>query len=300
MVRNLAVLSGIATEVLRRNHGLAPLNRFVAAGLNGPDVGRLRRLGVVVRPRIGWYLDPSAPRRALEAVRVGGALTCVSAAETYGMFIPEGLDGRTHVSVPPDLTRMRRSDDSTRHVHAGEDRAVHLHWERRLEPLRGWRVSPADALLQMAHCTTLRWLTAAVDSARNASGGAPILTADETLVLRRALPADRVAAVDRSDPLAESVGETFIRLDVEDRRIPWRSQAWLTSLYRSDGLVDEWLPIESDGIKHHSGRAVTRDRERDAVIAYFGPPPLRFTHNAAVRETAYVTDVIEKVWRRGR
>ena len=96
------------------------------------------------------------------------------------------------------------------------------------------------------------------------------------------------------------MGETFIRLEAEDRRIPWRSQAWLTTLYRSDGLVDEWLPVESDGIKHHSGKAVVRDRERDAVIASFGHPPLRFTHNAAVRETAYVGDVIEQVWRRGR
>jgi very-short-patch-repair endonuclease len=300
MTRNAAVLSALALEVLRRNGGLAPLRLFVAAGLTGPDMGRLRHLGVVLRPRIGWYLEPTAPASAVQAVRVGGVLTCVSAVESYGMFIPEGLDGATHVSVPPDITRMRRADDPTRHVHAGDDHLVHLHWERRLEAPRGWRSSPVDALLQMGHCTTVRWLTAAVDSARNTAGGPAIITESETAQLRAALPVDRVAAVDRSDPLAESVGETFIRLEAGDRHIPWRSQARLTSLYRSDGIVDEWLPIESDGIKHHSGKAVTRDRERDAVIAYFGHPPLRFTHNAAVRETEYVGDVIQQVWRRGR
>lgn len=298
MTRDLAVLIAIAGEVLRRNDGLAPTRAFFEAKLTGTELGRLRHVGALNRPRIGWYLDPAAPSSAVRAVRVGGVLGCVSAAESYGMLIPEGMDARTHVCLPPDVTRLRRSDDPTSHVHAGQDPAVRLHWERRLEPLRGWRVSPADALLQLAHCTSFRWLTAAIDSARNSAGGPPIMVAASTSVLRQALPSHLVSAVDRSDPLSESVGETFIRLEAEDRHIPWRSQAWLTSLYRTDGLVDEWLPIESDGIKHHSGKAVVRDRERDAVLAYLGRQPLRFTHNAAVRETAYVGDVIEQVWRR--
>ena len=294
------MLRAVAHEVLRRNEGVAHLQRFVEAGLTGPDLGRLRHLGVVGRPRIGWYTDPHLPEHALRALRVGGVLGCVSAAESYGIFVPEGLDGRAHVSVAPDSTRMRRADDERRHVHAGEDGAVRLHWERRLEPVRGWRVSSADALLQMARCTTVRWLTAAIDSARNATGGAPLMTEQSTALLRGALSAHQVPAVDRSDPWAESAGETFIRLELEDRRIPRRIQAWLTSLYRADVLVDEWLPVESDGVKHHSGRAVVRDRERDAVLAYLGRQPLRFTHTSAVRETAYVGDVIEQVWRRGR
>lgn len=300
MARDAALLIAIAHDVLRRHDGLAPLRAFVAAGLTGPDVGRLRHLGVLLRPRIGWYLDPAAPATAVLAVRTGGLLGCVSAAESYGIFIPEGMEARIHVSLPPDITRMRRSTDASRHVHAADDPAVRLHWEARIEPTRGWRVSPADAIRQMAHCTSTRWLTAAVDSARNAAGGPSVMTPASTATLRAALPASAVAAVDRSDALAESVGETFLRLETLDRRMPWRSQAWITQLYRTDGLVDEWLPVESDGVKHHSGQAVVRDRERDAVIAYLGTPPLRFTHNAAVRDTAYVGDVIEQVWRRGR
>ena len=300
MARDPSVLRAIAAEVLRRNDGLAHARRFLEAGLVGQDLGRLRHLGALNRPRIGWYLDPAAPPAAVAAVRVGGVLGCVSAAESYGILIPEGIGTRTHVSLPPDITRMRRSDDATRHVHAGHDHAVRLHWEHRSEPLRGWRVAPADALLQLAHCTSFRWLTAAVDSARNETGGPSVMTGSSTAALRAALPSHLVPAVDRSDALSESVGETFIRLEVEDRRIPWRSQAWLTSLYRTDGLVDEWLPVESDGLKHHAGKAVVRDRERDAVLAYLGRQPLRFTHSSAVRETAYVGDVIEQVWRRRR
>ena len=300
MSHDLTALRTVAAAVLRKHDGLAPLRAFVRTGLSGPDMGRLRRLGCVLRPRIGWYLDPAAPPAAAVAVRVGGVLGCCSAAETYGIVVPEGLDGRHHVSLPPDATRLRSSADPTRRVHAGEDPTVRLHWEERIEPTRGWRVSPADALLQLAHCTSVRWLTAAVDCARNATYGSPVIAATSLGLLRDALPAHRVAAVDRGDPLAESAGETFIRLEVQDRRIPWRSQAWLTTKYRADGIVEEWLPVESDGLKHHSGEAVARDRDRDALIAYFGAQPLRFTHSAAIGDTGWVGDVIEQVWRRGR
>lgn len=296
---DLGLLRAVCAEVLRANQGLAHLQRFLEAGLSRTDVGRARHLGFVNRPRIGWYLEPAAPQAAEEAVRVGGLLGCVSAAESYGMTVPEHRDGRHHVSLPPDATRLRRSTDAARHVHAGEDGRVRLHWEQRIEPPRGWRVSPADALAQLAACTSLRWLIAAVDSARNATYAPAIMDAGSLPVLRAALPDRLLDAVDRSDPLAESSGETFIRLEAQDRRIPIVSQVWLTQLYRTDHQVDSWLPIESDGIKNHSGKAVERDRGRDAVLSYLGPSPLRFTQSMAVRETAFVGDVIERVWRRG-
>lgn len=50
----------------------------------------------------------------------------------------------------------------------------------------------------------------------------------------------------------------------------------------------------------HAGReAVERDRENDATIALYSTPPLRFSQSKAVRETAFIGDVIESVWRRG-
>lgn len=300
MARDPALLLSAARRVLRDHHGLAHASAFFRAGLSGPDLGRLRHLGALIRPRIGWYLEPAAPPDAQAAVRVGGVLGCISAAVSYGIAVPGGSDGRVHVSVPPDLTRMRHSADARQHVHAGVDRSVRLHWEQRCEGSAGWRVSPADAIAQMAACTTVRWLTAAVDSARNSRGGPPVMAPASLPVLRAALPEHLRVAIDRSDAAAESSGETFIRLEVEDRRIPVRSQAWLTELYRADHLVDEWLPVESDGIKHHAGKAVEQDRRRDAVLGYLGTHPLRFTQRMAVEDTAFVGDVIERTWRRGR
>lgn len=300
MASDVVLLRVVAAEVLRAGQGLAHLQRFLEAGLSRTDVGRLRHLGALVRPRIGWYLDPVAPAEAVEAVRVGGVLGCVSAARSYGITLPEGLDARRHVSLVPDATRLRSASDPPYHVYAHQDPTVRLHWERRVESTRGWRVSPADALAQMGQCASLRWLTAAIDSARNATYANPIMDPSSLPVLRAALPDRLVTAVDRSDPLAESSGETFIRLESEARRLPIVSQQWLTELYRSDHYVDGWLPVESDGIKNHSGVFVERDRARDSVLSWFGHPPLRFTQKQAVRDTAWVGDVIERVWRRGR
>lgn len=300
VTRDPTLLVQTAHCVLREEQGLAHASRFFAAGLDGPDLGRLRHLGVLLRPRIGWYLDPLAPEEAQAAVRVGGVLGCVSAAASWGIVVPSGLGGRVHISVRPDATRLRHSSDSSRQVHAGADPGVRMHWEHRSEAVAGWRVSPADAIAQMAACTTVRWLTAAVDSARNGASAPPVMAASSLPVLRGALPEHLRTAVDRSDAASESSGETFIRLEVEDRRIPIRSQVRLTELYRADHLVDDWLPVESDGLRYHSGSAVARDRGRDAVIAALGMHPLRFTQQMAVEETAFVGDVIERIWRRGR
>jgi very-short-patch-repair endonuclease len=92
----------------------------------------------------------------------------------------------------------------------------------------------------------------------------------------------------------------MVRLAAEDAGIPFVPNQWLTSAYRPDGLVDGWLPVEIDGMETHSGaEAVAQDRTRDATIAQFGTPPLRFTQNHAIRETAWVVETIRRVWLRG-
>ena len=50
---------------------------------------------------------------------------------------------------------------------------------------------------------------------------------------------------------------------------------------------------------HSGAEAVERDHTRDATIAQFGTPPLRFSQNHAIRETAWVVETIRRVWLRG-
>lgn len=292
--------TALARRVLADSGGVAHLQRFLAAGLTGPQMGSLVHLGIVQRPRIGWYTDPAIPEPAKRAIRVGGLLGCVSAAASWGVVVPEGADRRLHVAIRAGTTRLRRSDDPKRRARAGSEAGVHWHWERRMTQDRAWRVSPVDSILQMASCVDFRWLVAAIDSARCTAQHPAIIGDDQITLLRASLPERLRSAVDRSDPRSETSGESFVRLECEDRGIPFEPNRWLTTAYRPDGTVDDWLPVEIDGLRTHSGpEAVERDRERDATIALYGTPPLRFTQSAAVRDTAFVGDVIEAVWRRG-
>jgi hypothetical protein len=220
---------------------------------------------VLVRPRIGWYIEPTAPATAVAAVTVGGLLGCTSAAASWGVVVPERSERRLEVSIEPGTTRLRRSDDPKRRARAGSEPDVRWHRERRSDPPQGWRVSPLDAILQMAACVEWRWLVAAIDSARCTAQHAALLDESQVRRLRELLPAHLRSAVDRSDPRSETSGETMVRLAAEDAGIPFVPGAWVTSGYKPDGLVDGWLPVEIDGMATHAGReAGERDRERSA------------------------------------
>jgi hypothetical protein len=299
MTNDRALLVQTARRVLAEHDGVAHLQRFVEAGMSGTQVAHLRHLGVVVRPRIGWYADHAVPAAGIRAIRVGGVLGCASAAASWGIVVPEEA-GRLEVSIAPGTTRLRRSDDASRRAWAASEPDVRWHWERRTEPPVGWRVSPLDAILQLAACVDRRWLVAAIDSARCTAQHPPIVTEDQVAHLRELLPEHLRPAVDRSDPRSETSGETMVRLAAEDAGIPFVPNEWVTSAYRPDGLVDGWLPVEIDGMASHAGAAaVERDRTRDATIAQFGTPPLRFTQTHAIRQTAWVVETIRRVWVRG-
>ncbi len=300
MTVDRAHLVSTALRVLAEHHGVAHIQRFLEAGLSRNDVAHLRHLGIITRPRIGWYADARLPQPGVRAVRVGGVLGCCPAAASYGIVVPEQSDRRLEVSIEPGTTRMRRADDATKRAWADSEPGVRWHWEQRSRPTLGWRAHPVDVVLQMAACVERRWLIAAIDSGRCAAQHEPILSEADVAEVRRRLPDHLRSAVDRSDPRSETSGETFVRLGCEDAGIPFEPGRWMTEGYRPDGLVAGWLPIEIDGMATHgTPEAVEKDHEKDATLAQFGMHPLRFTQNKAVRETAWVVDVIRTVWLRG-
>ena len=133
MTTDRALLIRTARRVLAEHAGVAHLQRFVDAGLSGTQVAHLKHLGVLLRPRIGWYADPVVPAAGIRAVRVGGVLGCTSAAASWGIVVPEGVDRRLEVSLVPGTTRLRRADDATRRAWAADraGRAVALGPPRR-------------------------------------------------------------------------------------------------------------------------------------------------------------------------
>ena len=107
--------------------------------------------------------------------------------------------------------------------------------------VRGWRVSPLDALLQMASCVEWRWLVAAIDSARCTAQREALLDEVDVARLRELLPAHLRSAVDRSDPRSETAGETFVRLAAEDAGLRFEPNVRVTDRYRIDGPLDRTL-----------------------------------------------------------
>lgn len=287
--------------VLRRNGDLVPLHILLEEGFSRHEVAYLFRQHLLRRPRIGWYTAPAVPAAAFRAVRVGGLLGCVSAATHFGLVTPEHAEEVLHVSLDEHATRQRRSDDARTRAFAGDDPTVRWHWERRVRGPRGFVVDPVDALLQMAACTTVPWLTAAIDSATASRDGAdPLLAPHELELLREALPTSLRSAVDRSDPSAESPAETVTRLGLQDAGVAFRTQVPFTSEYRADFVVEGWLVLEIDGRQHSGKEAFVADRERDAVMAWYGHRVLRFTYDQVMHHWPWVLDVIRRVLAAGR
>jgi very-short-patch-repair endonuclease len=291
-----------ARTVLALHEGVAHIAAFLAAGLTRHQVAALFRQGVLKRPRIGWYADPELSFDAIRAIRIGGVLGGVSAAVSYDLPVPEGMEHELQVSVLDNASRLRHSRDRTRHVSAGDEPDVRLHWQPRLESVRGYRVAVVDALLQLALCVPFDWLVAAMDRAlRVPSDGVALISAASWGLLRPALPERLRRAWDLADGRSESPIETIVRLGLIRLGIAFDLQVWMLPYHRVDFLIGGWLIIEVDGKRYHVGdEQFEADRERDALFAAWGYRVLRFSYRQVVEDLPWVLDVVRAVVARGR
>lgn len=85
--------------------GVATRASIVARGVSKRALTQGLRAGRIQRVRQGWYAVPQASTDVVAAVRVGGALTSVSAGRHYGLWVLE--DDRIHVAVPTNASRLR-------------------------------------------------------------------------------------------------------------------------------------------------------------------------------------------------
>jgi very-short-patch-repair endonuclease len=294
--------TALAIAVLVAHERVAHISAFLAAGLSRHQVAALFRQGVLLRPRIGWYADPALPHDAIRAVRVGGVLGGTSAARSYDLPLPDGADDELQVSLMDNASRLRHSRDRTRHVAAGDEEDVRLHWQPRLEEVRGYRVAVVDALLQLSTCVPFDWFVAAVDKALHVPrGGAALLSAASLALLRAALPERLRSAVDLADGRSESPIETIVRLGLVRMGIAFHVQVWMLPYHRVDFLIGGWLIIEVDGKRYHvEDEQFEADRERDALFAAWGYRVLRFSYRQVTEDLAWVLDVIRTVQERGR
>lgn len=232
----------------------------------GPGLLRMAvQSGEIVRPRKGWYVLSSLGPDVIRAVRVGGALGCVSAAKHRGLWVPDETE-RLHVVVPPNSPRLRSSSD--RRQPLGQLESVVVHWStpgaRALESITA-------SIRRIATCVGLDEAFAVAESAVRV--GALSLPAARSLIA--SFPGGaRIAAF--LDGRSESGSESLMKLVLIRLGLPFRQQVWIDGLGRVDFVVGRDLIVEVDSREFHADQL--RDRRRDAFASARGYRTLHFLY----------------------
>lgn len=245
------------------------------------------RSAALVRVRRGHYALPGTDRKLLEAVRIGGVLGCVSAAERLGIWVPDDLF--THVLLGHSASRLRSPRNRFLGLTFDNRDGCSLHWSPTLDSHDHASVGVIDALAQIVRCQPRHLAVAALDSALNQG------LIDERAVRRifKAVPRRFAGLSDDLDGRSQSGLETLVRLLVRDASLACELQVHFEGIGHVDLVVEGCVVVETDGHKNHDGaREKRRDYARDAALAALGYIVLRFNYRQVVHEPEVVMRAI--------
>lgn len=224
------------------------------------------RRGDLIRVRRDWVAEPGCPPALVRAVRIGGRLTCVSAAQHLELWVID--DDRFHVAVPPSASRLQLAAGST------PSRPALLHWSAPAVPVTTRTViDPIEnVLVHLARCQPHEAAVAAIDSALNRG----LVRRAQLLRLASRIGGRFEAAVAESDGRADSGLETLPRVRLSQRGVRMVPQVRIDG-HDVDGLVGDRLVLQFDGDLFHSTASERqRDRREDARLALQGYTVLRY------------------------
>lgn len=262
-------MTDIATMVAGLG-GMAQKQQLVARGARDPDLTQAVRRGEVTRARQGWYttLPPDDPR--VQAVRVGGRLTGISAVIAAGGWAlgPFAL----HVSVPSNAARLRTPLNRFVKLAARHVPGLELHWDDDDVAGRGtaMAVDLRDALVRVVLDESFETAVAALDWALHT--GRLDRIAFELLILR--LPEERRGIREWVDGRCESLPESLARTRLRILGHTVDIQVRLGDIERIDLVVDDCVGMETDGREFHL-ETFERDRRKDLDITIARLHPLR-------------------------
>lgn len=155
------------------------------------------------------------------------------------------------------------------------------HWNHPLTPRGAWDLvdSPFDALRNIASCLPM-------DDALTVWESAIQIEKLDPATLRLVPWRHRVAQqlADECTGLADSGLETFLVTRLSRRGVVVKQQVWIAG-HPVDGLIGEWLVVQTDGHEHHSTPADrARDAAHDAELTLRGYTVLRFTYAQVIRD----------------
>ena len=263
--------------------GLAATHELYERRWTKYHLGAAVREGTVVRVRQGWYATTETPEMYLQVARVGGRVTCATAAAVIGLWV-RPLPG-LHVAVPPQASRLRARVDHRERLAHHPDASITVHWTEQHSSSNRHIASVRQILRDMAMCQSPELVVAAADSALRA-GWLTLAQWHEDL---GHLPKRLRRLLIRVDPRSESLLESVMRFRLGMLGVDARSQVHIAGVGRVDLLVGTRLVIELDGWEFHSSRDhFEEDRRRDARLAELGYRVLRFTYRQLMRGWARV------------
>lgn len=257
-------------QALESLGGIASLEQMRARGIGRADILEARRRGTVFKVRRGWCATRSADAQVVEAVRIRGQATCITATRALGLWTYD--DGRLHVAVPGNGSRLNPRFDGAPAAHL--DASVRVHWRARTAAPTMARQPLRDVLQHVVECQSPERALAVLDSAVH-EGRCSLEW------LRRVLDdtaRGRMLAAE-VDPGAGAGGESIVRWRLRQEGIRVRTQLWIDDLGPRDFVLGDRLVVEVDGREHHAlVEGFARDRWLDRELQLRGYDVLRFTY----------------------
>ncbi|TFD45345.1 hypothetical protein E3T55_18925 [Cryobacterium frigoriphilum] len=238
-------------------------------------------VGAILRVRKGWYTLPGTPIAAIEAFRIGGRLTGLSAFATYGFWTPS--TSQLHVTVPHDARALRRPRDMHTRLGPLDRQHCTITWNdqrtARDTDCR-WRTSVIDALVHILKHEGRVSSIVCLDAALNAAlHGRPGIDEDDLDVIFARAPLAAQPWRAELDGRSGAGGETEFRLFCTDAGIPFVPQPYVEGVGYLDGQIAPHTFVEIDGKSiHANSEAREVDTYRDAVVVSRHGSVIRVTY----------------------
>ncbi|WP_035718532.1 hypothetical protein [Gordonia shandongensis] len=245
------------------------------------EIDEAIRDGRLIRLRHGWYATRAADPRVVRAVAAGGVVSCASALDAHGVWVPPSR--RLHIRGNDARSRTRRDWCRCLGRQPAEDGAVD---------------GIPTALRHAAVCLPTEDFIVVCDSVLHLR----LVTPAELADLFSDAPRRIVDALGRCDGRAESGTETMVRVRLTSRRprLRVRPQAYIDGVGRVDLLIGDALIVEVDGYAYHSDpETFESDRLRDLRARLVGYAPVRLTFAQVVYRWEVVEPLLAQLIARG-
>ncbi|PYE20208.1 hypothetical protein DFR67_102346 [Williamsia limnetica] len=228
-------------------------------GLDGWILRKELAGGSLFSVRNGWYAVPSADTVVVEAVRLGGALSCVSALRKHGLWVPSGYSG-VHVRA------SRHGKQQLARSCQGPGRPVPV--STALDPI-------PIALGCAFRCMSDEDWIAGCDSVLNTLRlSVPALQAEMGRI-----PQKMYDLMSKCDPNSQSGTESLARVRLRAAGFSVHVQPDIAGVGRVDLRIGRLL-IECDSVTHHTSLENYRnDRRRDRTALVNKWMTMRLTYD---------------------